>query len=171
MPEDPERRPPVKRRDAEGRLQIGPTWEALVDRQIREAMEAGKFDDLPYRGEPLPNDDNPHAGDWALAFHMLRNAGIAPPWIETDKEVRALLQQRDAILARAARGSAPSAIERRRGRDALEDLVPRINAAIAVVNAGAPTPRQHRRPLALADELARYEATCDRPPADAEPDA
>ena len=25
------------------------------------------------------------AGDWALAFHVLRNAGAAPPWIEADK--------------------------------------------------------------------------------------
>jgi hypothetical protein len=27
------------RRDAEGRRQVGPTWESLVERQIREAAE------------------------------------------------------------------------------------------------------------------------------------
>ena len=33
-----------------------------------------------------------------------------------------------------------------------------INAAIARLNAEAPTDRQHRRPLRLAEELARFDA-------------
>jgi len=155
-------KPSVHRRDAAGRLQVGPTWETLIDRQIREAMEEGKFDDLPHQGRPLPNDDNPYAGDWALAFHMLKNADAAPPWIEADKEVRQLLSRRDAILARAESGLAPSLLAQRRDREALEDLVSRVNAAVAVVNAGAPTDRQHRRPISLVEELARYDEACRR---------
>ena len=42
-----------QRRDAEGRPQIAPSWESLVERQIREAMERGDFTDLPYQGERL----------------------------------------------------------------------------------------------------------------------
>jgi hypothetical protein len=162
MTDAPDNKRPVRRRDAEGRLQVGPSWETLIDRQIREAIEEGKFDNLPHQGEPLPNDDNPYAGDWGLAFHVLKNAGIAPPWIEADKEVRELLGRRDAILARAATGPAQSASVRRRDRASLEGLVTRINASIARVNAGAPTDRQRRRPLALADEIARYEEACRR---------
>jgi hypothetical protein len=59
MPDAPDDKRGVRRRDAEGRLEVGPSWESLVDRQIREAMAEGKFDDLPHRGKPLPNDDNP----------------------------------------------------------------------------------------------------------------
>ena len=162
MPDAPDDRPPVRRRDAEGRLQVGRSWESLIDRQIREAMEEGKFDELPYQGEPLPNDENPYAGDWALAFHVLGNAGVAPPWIEADKEVRALLAERDAILVRAAGGPPPSTFGRRRDRAALEDVVARLNGAIARVNAEAPIDRLHRRPLVLADELARYDEACRR---------
>ena len=162
MPDAPDNKPLVHRRGADGRMEVGPDWETLVERQIREAAEAGAFDGLPHQGEPLPNDDNPYAGDWGLAFHMLRGAGVAPPWIEADKEVRALLGRRDAILARAATGPAPSALARRRDHAALEDLVTRINASIARVNAEAPTDRQHRRPVALADELARYDEACRR---------
>ena len=143
-------------------MQVGPDWETLIDRQIREAMEDGQFDNLPHQGEPLPNDDNPYAGEQGLAFHVLKNAGVAPPWIEADKEVRELLGRRDAILALAATGSAPSTIARSRDRAALEELVPRINAAIARVNAQAPTDRLQRRPLVLADELARYDEACRR---------
>ncbi len=141
---------------------MGPDWETLIERQIREAMEEGKFDNLPHQGEPLPNDENPYAGDWGLAFHVLKNYGAAPPWIEADKEVRGLLDQLAAIIARASTGSAPSPYARRRDRAALEDLVAGANAAIARVNAEAPTDRQHRRPLSVAGELARYDEACRR---------
>lgn len=162
MPDAPDPQRLVHRRDAEGRMEVGPDWETLIERQIRQAMAEGKFEGLPHQGEPLPNDDNPYAGEWGLAFHMLRNAGVAPPWIESDREVRELLDRRDELLARARSGNGPSAFARRRGREALEDLVTRINAAIARVNAEAPTDRQHRRPLSLADELARYDEACRR---------
>lgn len=154
--------PPVRRRTADGQTQIEPSWEALIDRQIREAVAAGEFDNLPYQGEPLPNDDNPHAKAWGLAFRVLKNAGFAPPWIEADKEVRALLARRDAILASAAAGSAPTAIARTRDRAALGDLVTLISAAIARLNAEAPTDGQLRLPVALDTELARYDEACRR---------
>ena len=146
----------VRRRDAEGNWQTAPSWESLIERQIREAAEEGQFDDLPHHGQPLPNDDNPHAADWGLAFHVLKNAGYAPPWIEADKEVRALLAKRDAIFERAA-DAGRSEIAVRRDRAALEDLVAEVNAAIARVNVDAPSERQHRRRLVLADELAQYD--------------
>jgi hypothetical protein len=162
MPDAPDNQRLVHRRGPDGRMEVGPDWETLIERQIRQAMEEGRFDNLPHQGEPLPNDDNPYAGDWGLAYHVLRNAGVAPPWVEADKEVRQLLERRDAILARAASGPAPSPFARSRDRAALEQLVTAINAAIARVNAEAPTDRQHRRPLALDDTLARYDEACRR---------
>jgi hypothetical protein len=155
-------RKPASRRDAEGRRQVAPTWESLVDRQIREAMEDGRFDDLPFQGQRLPIEDDSLAGDWAMAYRMLRTAGAAPPWIEADKEVRALLERRDALLARAA---GASAYGHARDHEALGRLVAEVNAAIARLNAEAPTDRQHRRPLVLADELARLDRRrSDAPP-------
>jgi len=162
MPDAPDPKLMVHRKGPDGQMQVGPDWETLIERQIREAMAEGKFDNLPYQGEPLPNDENPYAGEMGLAFHVLKNYGVAPPWIESDKEVRKLLDQRDAIFARASAEPAPSAFARRRDRAALEDLVTRINLAIARVNAEAPTDRQHRRPLTVADELARYDLACRR---------
>ena len=144
-----------KRRDAEGKISVGPTWESIVERQIREAMEEGAFEELPYRGEPIPLDDDSAAGERALGFRVLRNAGVAPPWIEADKEVRALLAQRDALLARAA---VSSRLSRPRLRREFERLVAETNRAIERLNSEAPTDRQHRRPLDPAVELARLEA-------------
>jgi DnaJ homologue, subfamily C, member 28, conserved domain len=162
VPDAPDPKSLVHRRGPDGKMEVGPDWETLIERQIREAMEQGKFDNLPHQGEPLPNDENPYAGDWGMAFHVLKNYGAAPPWIEADKEVRGLLEQRAAIFVRASTGPAPSPFTRRRDRAALEDLVTRVNAAIARVNAEAPTDRQHRRPLSVADELARYDEACRR---------
>ena len=147
-------RRPASRLDAEGNRQVAPTWESLVDRQIREAMEDGRFDDLPYQGQRLALEDDSLAGDWAMAYRMLKNAGAAPPWIEADKEVRRLLDRRDAIHARAG-GASP--IGRAQLRRELERLVIEINAAIARLNAEAPTDRQHRRPLDVAEELSRLD--------------
>ena len=143
------------RKDADGKIQAGPTRESLIDRQIREAQEEGQFDNLPHQGAPLPNNDNPLAGDWALAYHMLKNAGVAPPWVEATKELRALLARRDAIIERA------SPERRARDRAALEELVTEINIAVARLNAEAPT-AAHRPRLVLAEELARFDEACRR---------
>jgi hypothetical protein len=120
-------------------------------------MEEGKFDDLPHQGEPLPRDDDTFAGDWAMAYRMLKNAGAAPPWIEADKEVRQLLAKREVIIRRAEAGQV-STFGRRRDREELARLVVAVNAAVARLNAEAPTDRQHRVPLSLPDELARLDA-------------
>jgi DnaJ-like protein len=160
--EPPDEHPIARIRAADGKLQVGPSREALIERQIQEAMAEGKFDNLPHHGAPLPNDDNPYAADWGLAYRVLKNAGFAPPWIEADKQARELLDRRDAILARAATGPAPSEIARRQDRAALEQVVAEANAAIDRVNTEAPSARQHRRRLVIADELSRYDDACRR---------
>ena len=143
-----------QRRDADGRPQTAHSWESLVERQIREAMDAGAFEDLPFRGEPLPIEDDSAAGEWAMAHRMLRNAGAAPPWIESDKEARRLLDELEALLARAPR---TSALSRERLHRDHASLIGSINRAVARVNAEAPTDRQHRRPLDPAAEAERLE--------------
>ncbi len=162
MPNARDEKPSAKRVDADGNVQIGPNWDTLIERQIREAMDSGQFKELPHQGQPLPNDENPYAGDMALGFHVLKNAGVAPPWVEANKEVNDLLAKRDAILKRAAAGSAPSVFARKRDRSAISDLVMRANRQIAKVNLEAPSAVAHRRRLDLDDELARYEAACRR---------
>jgi hypothetical protein len=128
--------------------------ETLIERKIREAIEEGTFDDLPHQGARLPLDDDSRAGEWAMAYRMLRNAGAAPPWIESDKAVRALLDERDRLFARAARLGPGRQV---RARQELERIVEATNLAIERVNAEAPTDRQHRRPLERAVELDRFD--------------
>jgi hypothetical protein len=145
--------PPI-RKDAVGRIQTAHSWESLVERQIREAMEAGAFEDLPHQGQRLPIEDDSAAGEFAMAHRMLKNAGAAPPWIESDKEARRLLAEIERSLARAPR---VSVLSRDRVRRDHASLVAAANRAIERVNAEAPTDRQHRRPLDVTDEADRLE--------------
>jgi hypothetical protein len=121
-------------------------------------MAEGAFDDLPYRGEPLPLEDDSAAGDWAMAHRLLKNAGAAPPWIEADKEARRLLAEIERLVEEAP---SMSAFGRRRAWNELERLVAEANRAIARVNSEAPTDRQHRRPLDHAAQAARLEAALE----------
>ncbi len=116
-------------------------------------MARGDFRGLANEGRPLPPVEDAHAGEMAAAFSILRNAGAAPPWIDTDKEVRRLLGERDRARRSAWRqGREPSAFHENRYRELLEGL----NEQIERLNLQAPTPRQHRRRLDVAHELAEY---------------
>lgn len=128
--------------------------ETLVERQIREAMEDGRFDALPHQGQRLPLEDDSLAGDRAMAHRLLKNAGVAPGWIEADKAARALLDERDRLLARAP---LLSPLGRSRARTEFTRLVEATNRAIMRVNIEAPTERQQRRLLDPDVELARFE--------------
>jgi hypothetical protein len=127
-----------------------------MDRLIREATERGEWDDGAYRGRPLPRaEDEAWAGDMALANRVLRNAGVAPPWIEADRALRRLLEERDSLVGQAGRTGALAA-ERLRRR--LEQLVAEANRLVEQLALEAPTPRQQRPRLRLEEELAAFDA-------------
>ena len=68
-----------------------PDWETLAERLIREAQEAGSFDDLPSQGRSLRLDADARAGEMTLAYRVMHNAGFAPGWIEARPFPRSLL--------------------------------------------------------------------------------
>jgi hypothetical protein len=139
-------------RRPDGTRQGGPTWASLVERQSREAMEEGAFRALPHQGAPLPLEDDSAAGDWAMAHRMLRDAGVAPPWIEADKEARARLAELDVLVERGAEADTRDGDRIRREARKLVDAA---NQAIERLNAEAPTERQHRRLLDIDEVLRR----------------
>lgn len=135
---------PLRRRAPNGTERTASSWESLTERLIREAQEAGQFDDLPGRGMPLPPREDGHAGDMALAHHVLRNAGLAPPWIEVDKQVRQSRARVEDLLDRAAKAG-PAASPRLRRK--MEALAQAHDESVGRLEALAPTARQHRRRL------------------------
>ena len=116
-------------------------------------MDDGAFDDLPHQGRRLPLEDDSLAGEWAMAHRLLRNAGVAPPWIEADKAARGHLHELDRVLSRAPTLGAA----RTRARADVARIVDAANRAITRLNVEAPTERQHRRLVSLEDALARFD--------------
>jgi Domain of unknown function (DUF1992) len=63
----------------------------LAESKIRAAMAEGRFDDLPGRGRPLPDDGMARVpSELRMGFKLLRNAGCLPPELEARKEVARL---------------------------------------------------------------------------------
>jgi hypothetical protein len=132
--------------------------ETFVERRIRVAMDDGAFDDLPHQGRRLPLEDDSLAGEWAMAHHLLRNAGVAPPWIEADNVARGHLHELDRVVSRATTLGGPA---RTRARADLARIVDAANRAIMRLNVEAPTERQHRRLVSLEDALARFDRAAE----------
>ena len=150
---------PLIRRDAEGNERTASSWMTLTERLIREAQQDGEFDDLPGHGRPLRLADDTYAGDMAMGNHVLRNAGAAPPWIETDKAVRQQLHAIETLLAVAGRSPTGA---RARLADQLEALADAHDDAVGRLEAQAPTPRQQRPRLDRAVLRRRLRLALDR---------
>ncbi len=112
---------------AEPKRKAGETLERYAERLIREAQEAGEFDDLP-RGKPLPLTGGPLPEAWWVKEKMKRE-GLSdlPPSI-------AIRQEAEAVLAALSRET-----DERIVREKLEALNARIRKLNATHVAGPPT--------------------------------
>jgi hypothetical protein len=64
------------------------SWESWIDKQIREAMDRGDFDDLPGKGKPLPDIDRPRDDMWWVR-RKLRDEDITvlPPSMQVRNDL------------------------------------------------------------------------------------
>ena len=76
-------------------------WDSWIDRAIRAAHERGEFDNLSNAGKPLRIYSNPLAPEWDSASGLLKDAGVAPFWVELDKEILAELAALGEMRERA----------------------------------------------------------------------
>jgi hypothetical protein len=75
------------------------TW---VERQIREAIERGEFDNLPGAGKPIPDLDKPHDELWWVKDKLRReHLSYLPPTLALRKEAEDALAA--ALAARSER--------------------------------------------------------------------
>jgi Domain of unknown function (DUF1992) len=66
----------------------GVAWESWIERQIREAMERGDFDDLPGQGKPIPGLDRPQDELWWLRDKLRREElSVLPAALALRKEL------------------------------------------------------------------------------------
>lgn len=63
----------------------------FVDQLITAAVRNGDLDDLKYKGEPIPIEDDSHIHpELRMTYRIMKNAGVPPPEVETMKSIRAL---------------------------------------------------------------------------------
>lgn len=73
-----------------------------IDDHIQQAIQDGKFDNLPGKGKPLRLEENPYEDpEWRLAHHVLKESGFTLPWIELRQEIEAETAAARAALAGA----------------------------------------------------------------------
>jgi len=73
-----------------------------IDEIIQQAMRDGAFDNLPGKGKPLNLDENPYLDrEWQLAYHLLKENGFAPDFIEQRQSIELALAAARETLARA----------------------------------------------------------------------
>ncbi len=155
-------------------------WENVVDKQIREAIERGDFDNLSGKGKPLDLNVNPFVpAEMHEAFRILEKAGVAPDWIERDKEICAEKMALEKMLRdqthwqhdRAARSQAlaPDQIilEYERLGRARADVITHfreraavLNKLIDTFNLKAPNSRLHHARIQIEADIESFLAAC-----------
>ena len=66
-------------------------FERIAENRIQEAIEAGLFDDLRGKGQPLHLGDESHIPpELRMAYKILKNADCLPPELELRKEILTL---------------------------------------------------------------------------------
>jgi hypothetical protein len=69
----------------------------LAENRIREAIDAGEFDNLQGKGQPLNLDDDSHIPpELRMAYKILKNADCLPPELVLRQEV---IQLQDLVAA------------------------------------------------------------------------
>lgn len=99
----------VERGPTTARYTVRMSFEQLIESQIKDAMDAGAFDNLPGAGKPFAWSDLERlAGDNWLGYKVLQNGGMLPEWlglardIERDQEALDELDKRHARLCESA---------------------------------------------------------------------
>jgi DnaJ family protein C protein 28 len=136
----------------------------IAEEKIKAAQEAGEFDDLRGKGQPLKLDQDPLADPaWQLAGHLLKEQGFSLPWIEIRKEIeseleigrerlqqawsRRLSSQQDGITVTQIDVDWHSALK------TFSQMIKALNRRIAAYNLQVPSSQFQRPPLTLAHEL------------------
>jgi DnaJ homolog subfamily C member 28 len=135
-----------------------------VEEHLRQAMEEGKFDNLPGKGKPLRLEENPNADpEWELAYHLIKESGFSLPWIETIREIESDLEKARLDLRRAWewRQAAQTAgqphhlstAEWDRALEAFQEKLAALNQRIRNYNLEVPNVRFQRPILKFEREL------------------
>lgn len=119
---------------------LGPL-SSLMDEAFADAVARGLMDDLPGKGQPLPDSlfrEDPYQPQATLDQKILSEAGLLPDWLKLRKQISA-----DLAWVRANRPIGQAPAHRSAGDPAHQEptwaeRVERLNAAIQKFNRSCP---------------------------------
>jgi DnaJ family protein C protein 28 len=140
-----------------------------IDEIIKNAMQEGAFENLRGKGQPLSLDDNPNVDpEWQLAYHLLKQNGFAPEFIERRQAIEMELAAARSALARSwawrqqalASGEDTTLVdgEWAKARQRFATAVEKLNAQIKSYNFNIPHDKLYRKPINMEEELAQLGA-------------
>jgi DnaJ family protein C protein 28 len=140
-------------------------FDIVVENKLKEAFEAGVFDNLPGKGQPLNLNENPHEpAAWRMAYKMLREQGFTLPWIAERKDIEEAFESARKLLAQAYaethRSKQPDVWARadwQRATDVFTDSIYKLNKRIRDYNLQVPHPTVQRALIVLEAEISRVE--------------
>ena len=91
-------------------------FERIADRKIREAMQAGEFDNLPHGKRVDLEEYFKLPADLRMAYSILKSAGCLPEEVEMLREVDRLQTELDAATSEPARATLRKALAEARLR-------------------------------------------------------
>jgi hypothetical protein len=121
-------------------------WTSIIaERQIKEAMDNGEFDDLPGKGQPLNLDE-----DMSIPIHqrmvarVLKNARALPEWLQAEKDIARETEAAQTLRERGVANFQRAKTDERRGRigarlrTEYKDRMDLVNTLILKYNQFAP---------------------------------
>jgi hypothetical protein len=117
----------------------------VAERILSKAIDEGNFECSVGKGRPLQNMVSPFEDPtWCLSFHILKNAGIKPFWLEIDLEIRQKwLETREGLAAIANRYDRDST-SWEIGFGRFVEQIEQINNLIRELNLRVPHPQFQR---------------------------
>ncbi|MGH9969053.1 MAG: DnaJ family domain-containing protein [Pyrinomonadaceae bacterium] len=127
--------------------------ESMAEKMLREAIEAGEFDNLPGKGQPIDLSENPFEDpDLRVVHKLLRDAGFAPAWIEERKDIDAQFELARQTLERAwalyhPAGASPNEAAWERNVKEFQEKAAELNSRVRIYNLKAPAAVFHRKQI------------------------
>jgi DnaJ homolog subfamily C member 28 len=138
-----------------------------IDEIIRQAMDGGAFENLRGKGKPLNLEENPYLDkEWQLAYHLLKQNGFAPDFVEKRQAIEMQLAEARQSLIRTWAWRT-NAINDNQDKDwvesewgkaiaKFEERIAEINTSIKNYNISIPMPSLYKKPVILAEELGLF---------------
>jgi hypothetical protein len=137
-------------------------WKSITDEIIREAMEDGKFSNLPGEGKPLNLDDDTNTPEHLRLTHkLMRDNDIAPDWIIDGQDLEAMREMLLKTLRRAGKtyrynpNSNRTETDWYRAQRLFVETALRYNRKVLTYNLKVPPGIAHRAPLNTEREIQR----------------